>query len=196
MPDAKAKLTGKIYPNGPPSEANSARSAYRTARNENSFQRQHSLSTIATGLGDYLENVGLTMTPQKPAYFDAFWDDVRREAEAIPLAPEIVAEPLRTTNDVSVFRVRFTSLDHIRIAGWYCRPTEFSGTLPALLTVPGYQAETRIPSDWAQRGYAVLNVAVRGKLGSNDQRRERFFKGGPMGIYFSRPGYSNGSSWV
>ena len=106
---------------------------------------------------------------QKPADFDAFWDDVRRQADNIPLAPEVVADPLRSTDDVSVFEISFTSLDHIRIAGWYCRPAEFTGTLPALLTLPGYQSDPRIPSDWARRGYAVLNVAPRGKLRSSHQ---------------------------
>ena len=109
------------------------------------------------------------MALQIPTDFDAFWDGVRREADAIPLALEMTADPLRSTNDVSVFEVYFTSLDQLRIAGWYCRPAEFSGTLPALLTVPGYQADTKIPLEWARRGYAVLNVAVRGKLRSHQQ---------------------------
>ena len=106
---------------------------------------------------------------QKPVDFDAFWDEVRREADAIPLDIEISADPLRSTDDVAVFEITFTSLDDIRIAGWYCRPAEFSGTLPALLTVPGYQADTKIPIDWARRGYGVLNIAVRGKLRSDQQ---------------------------
>jgi len=103
----------------------------------------------------------------KPDDFDAFWNDVRRQADALPLEPKITADPLRSTDDVSVFQVYFTSLDNIRIAGWYCRPANFSGTLPGLLTLPGYQAEPRIPLDWARQGYAVLNVAARGKLKSH-----------------------------
>ena len=106
---------------------------------------------------------------KKPIDFDAFWRGVRRQGDAIPLTPEIVADPLRTTDDVQVFQVSFYSLDHIKISGWYCRPAAVSGTLPALLTLPGYQSEPRIPSDWARRGYAVLNVAPRGKLRSNRQ---------------------------
>jgi cephalosporin-C deacetylase len=109
------------------------------------------------------------MPPRKPIDFDAFWNDVRDQADGIPLLPEVVADPVRTTPDVSVFRAYFTSLDHIRIAGWYCRPAEFSGTLPALLTLPGYQAEPGIPVDWARRGYAVVSVGMRGKLRSNSR---------------------------
>ena len=107
--------------------------------------------------------------PNKPADFDAFWEDVRRQADEIPLAAEIVADSLRSTNEVSVYEIFFNSLDHIRIAGWYCRPAEFTGNLPALLTLPGYQSDPRIPSDWARRGYAVLNVAARRKLHSSHQ---------------------------
>jgi cephalosporin-C deacetylase len=109
------------------------------------------------------------MPPYKPADFDAFWNDVRRQADSLPLEPEITADPLRSTDDVSVYQVYFTSLDNIRIAGWYCRPTSVSGILPGLLTLPGYQAEVRIPLDWARQGYAALNVAPRGKLKSHQQ---------------------------
>jgi cephalosporin-C deacetylase-like acetyl esterase len=65
------------------------------------------------------------MTSQKPSDFDAFWDGVRREADAIPLAVELIADPLRSSDEVSVFQIFFTSLDDIRIAGWYCRPASF-----------------------------------------------------------------------
>jgi cephalosporin-C deacetylase len=109
------------------------------------------------------------MTSQKPSDFDAFWDDVRREVGAIPLAVELIADPLRSSDDVAVYQIFFTSLDDVRIAGWYCRPTVFSGTLPGLLTLPGYQAEPGIPTQWARRGYGVLTVAPRGKLRSNRQ---------------------------
>jgi cephalosporin-C deacetylase len=109
------------------------------------------------------------MMTGKPADFDAFWADVRRQADAIPLKPEFVPAPLRSREDVDVFEVFFDSLDDIRVAGWYCRPAGFSGQLPALLTLPGYQAEPRIPIEWARRGYAVLMVAPRGKLRANSQ---------------------------
>jgi len=109
------------------------------------------------------------MTLPRPADFDEFWEDVLRQTAAIPLAPEVVADPMRSTAEVSVFQIFFTSLDHIRIAGWYSLPAKFAGTLPALLTLPGYQSDPGIPSEWARRGCAVLNVAARGKLRSNRQ---------------------------
>ena len=56
---------------------------------------------------------------RKPDDFDAFWDDVERQASAIPLEPEVVPDPLRTSEDVETFQVFYTSLEHIRIAAWY-----------------------------------------------------------------------------
>lgn len=116
--------------------------------------------TVAT---DYQAQV------QKPADFDAFWDEVWRQTAAVPLAPEIVLDPLRTSADVEVFQVFYNSLDHVRIAGWYCRPTRRAERTPAMVFLPGYQMEPPIPKDWARQGYMALSVAPRGKLRSNRQ---------------------------
>jgi cephalosporin-C deacetylase len=106
---------------------------------------------------------------KKPAGFDAFWDGVRTRLDMLPLAPETTPDPLCSTDDVEVFQTGYTSLDNVRIAGWYCRPRGAAGKLPAILTFPGYQSEPSIPKDLARKGYAALSVAVRGKLRSNRQ---------------------------
>ena len=106
---------------------------------------------------------------QKPADFEAFWADVQRQASAIPLALEIVPDPLRTSADIEVFQVFYDSLDAVRIAAWYCRPARPTAPLPALLCLPGYQMDPPIPKEWARQGYGVLSVAPRGKLRSNRQ---------------------------
>ncbi|MDH3600390.1 MAG: acetylxylan esterase [Candidatus Tectomicrobia bacterium] len=106
---------------------------------------------------------------KKPGDFDAFWDDVQRQSEAVALEPEVVPEALRSSDDIEVFQVFYTSLDHVRIAAWYCRPTHRTEPLPAILFVPGYQMEPPIPKEWARKGYAALSVAPRGKLRSNSQ---------------------------
>ena len=54
----------------------------------------------------------------KPSDFDAFWDDVLQQASAIPLDTELIPDPLRTSDDVEVFQVFYTSLEHVRIAAW------------------------------------------------------------------------------
>ncbi len=105
----------------------------------------------------------------KPDDFDAFWEDVGRQADAIPLEPEVIPDPLRSSDDVEVFQVFYRSLDHVRIAAWYCLPVDRSEPIPGMLFLPGYQMEPPIPKDWARRGYAALSVAPRGKLRSNSQ---------------------------
>ena len=108
-------------------------------------------------------------TVRKPEDFDIFWDGVRTRLDAIPIEPEMLHDPLRSTDDVLVYQTAYTSLDKVRIAGWYCRPRGATEKLPAILTFPGYQSEPSIPKDWARKGYAALAVAVRGKLRSNSQ---------------------------
>jgi cephalosporin-C deacetylase len=112
---------------------------------------------------DYRSKVG------KPADFDAFWQGVMRQAEAVPLRPEIVPDPLRTSADIEVFQAFYDSLDRVRIAAWYCRPARRAGRTPAILFTPGYQMDPPVAKEWAAKGYAVLSVAPRGKLRSNRQ---------------------------
>jgi cephalosporin-C deacetylase len=105
----------------------------------------------------------------KPADFDAFWQDVLRQAEAISLAPELIPDPLRTSADIEVFEVFYNSLEQVRVAAWYCRPTRRAEQTPAILFSPGYQMDPPIPKEWARKGYIALSVAPRGKLRSNRQ---------------------------
>ena len=107
----------------------------------------------------------------KPADIDQFWDDALAETARIPLAPEVIYDPLRSTASSDVYEVFFTSLDHVRIAGWYAVPRGLSAEqrLPGLLQVPGYNMEPPVPKNWAAKGYAAFSVAPRGKLRSNRQ---------------------------
>ena len=59
--------------------------------------------------------VNYQSTVKKPDDFDAFWDGVQQQAAAIPLEPEIIPDPLRTSEEVEVFQVFYTSLEHVRI---------------------------------------------------------------------------------
>lgn len=106
---------------------------------------------------------------RKPADFDDFWNEVLAQASTIPLEPEVVLDPLRSSDDTEVYEVFYSSLDRVRIAGWYCLPRERQGLLPAILQLPGYLMEPPIPKNWAKKGYAAFSVAPRGKLRSNRQ---------------------------
>jgi cephalosporin-C deacetylase len=105
----------------------------------------------------------------KPRDFEAFWEGVRRQVEAVPLAPELAPDRLRSSDDIEVFQVFYDSLDRVRIAAWYCRPTHRAERSPAILFLPGYQMDPPIPKEWARKGYLALSVAPRGKLRSMRQ---------------------------
>jgi cephalosporin-C deacetylase len=102
----------------------------------------------------------------RPADFDAFWDGLLAESAALPLNEVLEPEPARSTEDVEVFSAYYDSLDGVRIAGWYCRPRRHEGRLPALIVVPGYLSEPKVPKGLARGGYAVFSAAPRGKLRS------------------------------
>lgn len=108
-------------------------------------------------------------TTRRPADFDQFWEGVLADAARIPLNATVEAVPLRSTDEVEVFEVHYDSLDHVRIACWYCLPRKRSGPLPAIIHVPGYVSEPLMPKATAAKGYAALSVAPRGKLRSNQQ---------------------------
>lgn len=106
---------------------------------------------------------------RKPDDFDAFWADLMAQAAALPLDPDMVPVPMRSNDQVETFEIHYTSLDGLRIAGWYCRPREtaLAPPYPALIAVPGYISEPTLPKQWAKAGYAAVGVAPRGKLRSN-----------------------------
>ena len=108
-------------------------------------------------------------TVTKPADFDQFWEGVLAQASLIPLDPMVELDPLRSTDDVEVYSVHYTSLDHVRIFGWYCLPRERAAPLPAIIQVPGYLMDPRIPKAVAKRGYAAFSACPRGKVGSRSQ---------------------------
>ena len=105
----------------------------------------------------------------KPNDFDDFWGEVLSDLESIPINPEVVQDHIKSTDDVDVFHVTFDSLDNVRIFGWYCLPKKSNRELPAILTVPGYNAEAGVSLNLARKGYAAFDVAPRGKIGSHHQ---------------------------
>jgi cephalosporin-C deacetylase len=107
-------------------------------------------------------------TVVKPPDFDQFWQDTLDELSKVPLDPTIEPVPSRSTEQVEVFDVRWSSWQGVRIAGWYARPRSATGKLPGLIHVPGYVSEPLVPKPTAKQGYAALSVAPRGKLRSND----------------------------
>jgi cephalosporin-C deacetylase len=106
---------------------------------------------------------------QRPPDFDDFWLSILQEVDEIPLDATVIHNPLRSTEEVDVFEVTYTSLDNLRIFAWYCVPTQthIAAPFPGLVIAPGYTAEPAIPKNWASQGYAAIGLSPRGKTGSN-----------------------------
>jgi cephalosporin-C deacetylase len=106
---------------------------------------------------------------ERPEDFDHYWSSVMDEMAKLPLAPALEHVPQRSTATVDVYDLRYTSLDNLRIAAWYCVPTANCGPppYPGLILSPGYISEPVVPKSLANQGYAVVALAPRGKLRSN-----------------------------
>ena len=106
---------------------------------------------------------------ERPEDFDHYWSSVMDEMAKLPLAPSLEHVPQRSTATVDVYDLRYTSLDNLRIAAWYCVPTANCGPppYPGLILSPGYISEPVVPKSLAKQGYAVVALAPRGKLRSN-----------------------------
>ena len=102
-----------------------------------------------------------------PADFQPFWETTLSQAEEVPLEPRLTKIQLRSSSELEVFDVRYKSYGGLDIAGWYVKPIGNQKSLPGILQVPGYAGEPALPTSIAAKGYAVLSVAPRGKLRSN-----------------------------
>lgn len=98
---------------------------------------------------------------ERPTDFVGFWQQTRSELEAIPANVSSEPEPLRSTDSVETFAIRYTSLGGARIFGWLCVPRGRTDC-PGLLLPPGYSGSPSLPRAWADLGYAALQVSPRG----------------------------------
>lgn len=78
-------------------------------------------------------------TTVRPDDFDAYWADVLRELQAIPIAPEETELPLRSTEFCAVYEVRFTSLGPYRLFGYLSVP-KGEGPFPTQIYLSPYQS--------------------------------------------------------
>ena len=108
-----------------------------------------------TAIADFVAS-----TP-RPSDFVAFWQQARSDLEAIPASISSEREPLRSTERVETFAIRFTSLGKARIFAWLCLPRGKTGC-PGLLLPPGYSGVPSLPRAWAELGFAALQVSPRG----------------------------------
>lgn len=98
----------------------------------------------------------------RPADFDEFWEASLAEARHFGLDPVVTEDELRSNDRAIVYRVTFTSLERVRVGGWYAVPRG-EAPLPALQLVPGYSMRANVAvRSWAELGVATLWLSIRG----------------------------------
>ena len=75
----------------------------------------------------------------RPGDFDEYWQQVRRELDATPIAAEEEHLPIRSTEFCECYTVRFTGIGPYRLFGYLSIPRG-DGPFPAILSGPGYRS--------------------------------------------------------
>jgi cephalosporin-C deacetylase len=102
----------------------------------------------------------------EPAGFDAYWAAVAAELDRTEVAPEIELIPLRSSAEVRVYGLRFTSIGPCRLFAYYAVPT---GPAPFGVDVrlSGYASVVGVPVGGLDRRWtgdrAVLQLCYRGQ---------------------------------
>jgi len=120
----------------------------------------------------------ITSTHPKPADFDEFWENSKKELAKVK--PEyVITEKLEMEkDDRRVYLVEMKSLGDVTIYAWLTEPAHPSKyhKFPVLLMLPGYQA-TNPPLIGRDYDLAFINLDVRGQglsKKSMDMRREDY----------------------
>lgn len=100
-----------------------------------------------------------------PGQHEEFWSTVDAELADVPAAVDVATSVRPSVGGIEVSRLAFTSLDGTRVRAWSCTP-QAPGPHPGLLILPGYKSDPMPGVFWARRGFAVLTLAHRGKLGA------------------------------
>jgi cephalosporin-C deacetylase-like acetyl esterase len=106
-------------------------------------------------------------THAKPADFDAFWDNAKRELARVKPNYKVTEMPDLEHND-KVYQIEMQSLDNITIRGYMALPKDIKPgqKLPVSLYLPGY-ASFANPLV-ATPGMALVSLSVRGQSMSDD----------------------------
>jgi len=105
---------------------------------------------------------------QRPKDFDKFWDQARKELNAIPLKPVITEEKTSSTTG-RLYKVLLPSYGNITLVTWCMTPKEVdllhpnktTEKYPAIQVHPGAGANQK-PYDRTAEGYITLSMNSRG----------------------------------
>ena len=102
----------------------------------------------------------------RPDDFEAYWQRVTEEIDALPLAPEVEELPLRETEFSKTYAVHYTGIGPYRLFGYLSLP-KAEGPFPTLVYMPRYQSVLELipqgdASEKRQR-FAIFTAAARGQ---------------------------------
>lgn len=101
-------------------------------------------------------------TVRKPADFDSFWGQTKKELAGVPLDARVVHMPEKSTATVNVYQVNLQNLGNARLYGILCVPRK-PGRYPAILQVPGAGIRPYNPDiELAENGVIVFTVGIHG----------------------------------
>lgn len=102
------------------------------------------------------------------AEFDAFWDTLDRQLEAISLDLELTRDDFYSQPEWDVYRMRYTGLDGYRLFAWLSVSQRRQGeTLSALLRLPDYASVHDLLYTPLRHNVVVMNATHRGQRHSD-----------------------------
>jgi len=103
-----------------------------------------------------------TVSAQRPADFEAYWDAVDQELARYPAAPTLERLALPSDEFSTVYALRLTSIGPYRIFGYLSVPSG-DGPFPGLLVAPHYGSVNHLPHLDDRQRYVTLILMHRGQ---------------------------------
>jgi len=100
--------------------------------------------------------------PTPPADFDAFWSGVLDELAALPPAPELTLNPLRSNEHADLYDLYLTSIGPYRIYAYYSVP-KGNGPFPVIFHIGGYGSVVHIAPYEERQRYVTVALRHRGQ---------------------------------
>ncbi|MCC6457671.1 MAG: acetylxylan esterase [Caldilineaceae bacterium] len=97
-----------------------------------------------------------------PADFDAYWANVMDELAALPPAPEVTVNQIRSSELSTVYDLYLTSIGPYRIYAFFSIP-KGEGPFPAIIHTGGYGSVVHIAPPEERQRYVTIALRVRGK---------------------------------
>jgi cephalosporin-C deacetylase len=115
---------------------------------------------------------------QKPADFEAYWQNVKNELAKVPPKFKVIGIPKMDEGNRSVYAIEMQSLDNMTIRGWMTMPKTHNKNrkFSVLLGLPGYQVALN-PLMGLDDDLVIITLNVRGQGNSRgpvDTRRDEF----------------------